>query len=382
MIINHGIQKNKSDGTSLKSGFTLIEMLIALAVTSVIMIGTYSLILINQRQYIREDSHRDLVSNVRAFQSFLSDDLRSAGAVLSLLHTGNYLQGEVPFNGIQPLNSFTYPDGVILAAGDPNATTILQDEDGWTSEDEELTVLDPTTNWAVNDLGLIMQKEGYYVFRVTEVAGHTLTVRPAAVYYSGLLSSSHYQDFLFKQFNDQLGSDLTYPDESPVVRLFYFNIYLAREEDDGSFTMTLTSDSQGEADLENNQSDSLGIPLIENLIDFQMDYTTQNAEPVIWASVRNDFSNQPDPCGNGPDDPMCIAFRQQFTSRQIGSVRVFMMARSQIDQTRRPKENDTEDTIDYPLMGDIFARPDQERGSYHYHYNEFDVAIRNYRIIY
>lgn len=357
-------------------GFTLIEVLVALAVTSLIMIGTYSLIIVNQKQHLREDRLRELIGTTRSLETFLCDDFRSAGAILSMLHTRNYLGKEVPFNGIQPLNNSAYPDGVILAAGDPDATTILSAD--WTPGGS--MTLDPTNpgSWDVGDIGLVMTENGYYIFRVTAVAGNVLSLRNSSVYHSGLLQSAHFNDYL----EDQLGysgDGLTYQKNNPVVRLSYFRIYLVRTEADGSQTLTVATDCEGTADIEDNESDTIGIPLVENVFDFQIDYVTQDQPPQYWASLRTVGVNYPDPCSD-PGSEDCISFRRIFTNRTMGNARIFMMTRSAEDPTRRPGGAD--DTIDVPLMGDVAARDNQPRGHFHYHYQEYDITLRNFRIVY
>lgn len=361
-------------------GFTLIEMLIALGVTSVVMAGTYLLILTNQRQQIREDHLRNLVSDVRNLQAFLSTDFRSAGAILSMFHTQNFLAAEAPFNGIQPLNNADYPDGVILAAADPLTVTSLTSSfapGGGTIEVDRTVDSTGQPVWTAGDNGLVMAGNGYYVFSITNIAGNTLSVRGEPVYYSGQLASTHYNDFL----DDQLGTNgnaINYDIGAPVVRLEYFRIYLVRTEADNSRTLTLTTDTTGTADIEGNETNTMNVPLLENIVDFQLDYVTQSINPTFWASIRGAV-NEPAPCADA-SGAKCVQFRQAFTLRQLSNVRIFLMARSAYDMTRRP--GGATDTIDIPAMGDSPAKPDTPRGSYHYQYLEYDVALRNYRIVY
>lgn len=364
-----------------RAAFTLVEMLIALGVTSIIMAGTYLLILTNQRQQVREDRLRNLVSDTRNVQSFLTTDFRSAGAVLSMFHTQNHVADEVPFNGIQPLNNEDYPDGVILAAGDPSTVTSLTSS--FTPGTGNLNVnrttdADGNYQWQAGDCGLVMSRDGYYIFSVTAVTTSTLSIRGTSVYYSGLLSSAHYDDFVDDQYGTK-GNAVTYNIEAPVVRLEYFRIYLVRTEGDNTLTLTLTTDTEDTADIENNETNTMNIPLLENLYDLQMDYVTQDAAPIFWASLRGAGSNEPDPCSNATDTK-CVDFRRAFTYRKISNVRIFMMSRSAYDMTRRP--GGSEDTIDVPEMGDVAARPGLSKAYYHYQYQEYDIALRNYRIIY
>lgn len=370
------------------SGFTLIEVLVSTTVLLFVVAGLVSMIMLNQRQHIRENLKQTMVSETRNFQSFLNDDLRDAGAILTLMHTGSFLKKPAPFNGILPLNNDDFPDGVILASGDQRGVTRLTSDfntSGTTLNVETVEYTDQYTGttdvaWAENDVGLVIREDGFWVFQVTAtpaIGANTLSIRSAPVYFSGLLDTVHYDDMI----DDQLGTTGAglYATESPVIRLHYFHIYLTRVDKDKDGhdmnVMTVTFDTFGEADLMGiDATDTIGIPLIEHIIDFQIEYLTQDG--YLWANV----DSFPNPCSS-PSDANCVSFRELFVNRNIGSVRVFLMTETELDKSitgstaSAPK-------WDKPAMGDsalISAQSEEKRRRIYY---EFEIAPRNFRIVY
>jgi hypothetical protein len=352
--------------------------------------GLVSLIMTNQRQHIRESLKQEMVSSTRNFQAFLNDDLRNAGAILTLMHTGSFLKAPAPFNGILALNNADFPDGIILASGDQRGVTKLTADfstGGTSLSVESVDYEDKYTGetgvaWAKDDVGLVMRENGFWVFRVTAtpaLGDTTIAIRAEPVYYSGLLYTDHYDDFI----DDQLGTDGTgdylADPTSPVVRLHYFHIYLTRvdKNDEGQDmnTLTITTDTLGESDLMGvDATDTIGIPLIENIIDFQIEYLTQDG--FLWANADG-FA---DPCPS-PNSADCQTFRKLFVNRNLASLHVFLMTETELDRSitgnlaAAPK-------WDKPVMGDsplISAQTEEKRRRIYY---EFEIAPRNYRIVY
>lgn len=376
---------------SFRSGFTLIETLVSLSVMLFVVAGLVSLIMTNQRQHIRENLKQEMVSSTRNFQSFLNEDLRNAGSILTLLHTPTFLGQPSPFTGILPLNNDNFPDGVILAAGDQQGSTELTAD--YSAGNTVLSVkktsyIDPVTlseipAWAVNDIGLIARPDGFWVFTVTQapaVGDTSLSVRSAPVYFSGLLNTDNYDDFL----NDQLGGQGTgtYLSGSPVIRLHYFHIYMVRVDQDkegnDALTLTVTTDTLGnlsQSDLENASGvPTIGIPLIENIVDFQIEYLTQDG--FFWASL----SGNPNPCSSSASAD-CISFREQFSNRNIGGIRVYLLTETELDKSISGTPPASM-KWDKPAMGDASALTDQPEEKRRRIYYEFDIAPRNFRIVY
>ena len=107
-------------------GFTMVEMMVSLTVMLVILASIIGVIIAEQNTHLTEGRKLDMNQGARVIEQMLYDGFRSSGSVLSLANTMVLLNSStIPFNGVYPLNHVGYPDGVILASGDPMALTRL-----------------------------------------------------------------------------------------------------------------------------------------------------------------------------------------------------------------------------------------------------------------
>lgn len=367
-----------------RRGFTLVEMMVSLSIMLFVVIALVTLIITTQSAHLTEGRKLDMNQGARVIEQMLYDGFRSSGSVLSLANTPALLGSPaLPFNGVYPLNNSGYPDGVILASGDPDAVTRLTAD--FAPGGTQLNVISVNLGdgsgvaWQANDIGLVMRTDGYYVFRVTgtPVLGDTsLAVRNTPVYYSGLLSTAHYNDACEEQLGT-LGNINNYISESPVVRLDYFNIYLVRTEADGSRTLTLTTDCDNQGDIFANPiTDTRAIPILPNIEDLQIEYLTHDVPPLIWAGSEGARGN-PCPAGN-ENSGDCLNFYSQFYTKNIASARIFVLLRT---EEERNKHQGSGIVYNKPLMGDT-AGAELPVGRYHYTYMQYEVLIRNYNNIY
>jgi prepilin-type N-terminal cleavage/methylation domain-containing protein len=356
-------------------GFSLVEMMVSLTVMLIIIVAIFSIIVAEQNTHLTEGRKLDMNQGARVIEQMLSEGFRGSGSVLSLANTPVLLGSPaLCFNGIYPLNNTNYPDGVILASGDPLALTRLT---------QFFTPADATVNvqsanlpdgsgpaWQDGDCGLIMRSggnPGYYVFRVTAVTATTLTVRTTSVYYSGLLNTANYNDQCDEQFGT-MGNNGIYPIDSPVVRLDYFNIFLTRTETDGSRTLTLTVDCEDVLDVLANPTSMRGVPILPNIEDIQIEYIAKVVPPAVLPDVW---------AGSDPTFPGgTAAFYNQFYTKNIASARIFALLRT---EEERNKKQGTGVIYSKPAMGDV-AAVTLPVGRYHYSYMQYQVFIRNYNL--
>ena len=367
-------------------GFTLVEMMVSLTIMLFVIIALISLIIATQNTHLTEGRKMDMNQGARVIEQMLYDSFRSAGSVLSLANTPSLLGGGIPpFNGIYPLNNTTYPDGVILSSGDPNAVTRLTGDftpGGGSLSVQTVNLADGSAvAWHLNDVGLVMRTSGYYVFRVTatpNLNGTQLTIRTTPAYYSGLLNTANYND----PSNEQLGgagNSGNYVAGSPVVRLDFFNIFLTRTEADGTRTLTLTTDCEGVGDIFNSANpitDYRAVPILPNLQDLQIEYITHDTPPIIWAGSDTSYDN---PCPAGSETSGgCVNFYSQFFTKNITSARIYVLL---CTEEERNKHLGSGIVYNKPAMGDAAAAT-LPVGRYHYNFMRYEVLIRNFNNIY
>lgn len=277
---------------SARKGFTLVETMVVLVIMVLVMSSIYMMILYYRDVAGTEQARVRQTQESRYLLSAFSSEVKNAGAVMTLVNTGGFLATPPHFNGIYPLNNDDFADGVILASGDPNAVGKLVTEADMSS-DTTLTLNNLTSNpaWADKDKGILIGPNGYYVFQVQGTpSGTTLTVRPQAVYYSGLLHTTNYDD------DESSGKTMVYPTNAPVMRLGDFSIYLVQQRYDSAKKRNVrdlvrVSDcfDIGTALTDTTGNVVKGV-IAENIWDLQLSYTAYPNFPDVTTS-ESYFSN-------------------------------------------------------------------------------------------
>jgi len=374
---------------SSNSGFSLLEVLTASVILVFVIIALYSLIISSEATQLSEENKTNMNQAARAVDEILCENIRNAGSILSLLNTPGFLGTPSPFVGIYPLNNINYPDGIILASGDYLGVTELTSDfsPGTTSISVLNTLLPDGSNpaWSINDTGMVIRSDGYYLFKVTgavATGATSLTIRATPVYYSGLLNvPGKYRDYSADSNHlGTSGNNGNYVTGSPVIRLNYFSIFLVKTETDGSTSLTLTTDTQGVANIlaDGMENSTRAIPIIPNIEDIQFEYITKDNPPEIWASTPASTSTYSDPCSTA-GNPDCVSFIQNINNKNIASIRVFALFKTE-DKHRKANSGDSR-TYKKPRMGDV---PEKtiSAGRFHYTYLTYEVMIRNFNIIY
>ncbi len=373
--------------TGTNSGFTLIEVLTSSVIVLIVLVSFYSLIISTQSTQVTEENKVDMNQSLRAIDQILCDNIRNAGSIFTILNTPNFLSTPAPFVGIYPLNRDDYPDGIILASGDYQAVTELSSDftPGTTTIAIESTTDLEGINaaWIENDIGVVIRSDGYYIFKVVAPVtfGDTqLTIRQTAVYYSGLLNvPSSYADMSSDPNHLNTSGNIgIYPSGNPVFRLNYFSMFLAKTETDGTRTLTFTTDTEGVANVlaDGLETSTRAIPIVPNIHDLQFEYITKALPPELWASSSTALTSYPDPCATAAA-PNCPAFIQNFISKNISSVRVYILLRTE----DKHKGSVTGQSFNKPRMGDSPAAT-LATGRFHYTYLTYEILIRNFNIIY
>ncbi len=287
-----------------EKGFSLIESLITASVFLIVLAGVYLMVFHYAEVSRTEQSRRRMQQESRFLTSHFASELKNAGAVLTYISSISFSGATSYFNGISPLNSdnyANYPDGIIIAAGDPEAVTTLNGD--YTTGDETMNVestevavyneSDPNENppWGTGDKGIILDPNRYYVFYVEDADPGILSIRAESVYYSGLLQTTNYEDA------PQMGKGFTYPDKAPVIRLANFSIYLFREiphnrkKSQMIRQLVRVTDAKDNADVLSASSPAEVSIISENIWDMQITYT---AYPTFDDTITPDTAIDPD----------------------------------------------------------------------------------------
>jgi hypothetical protein len=314
-----------------EKGFSLIEALVTSSVFLVVLAGVYLMVFHYAEVSRTEQSRRRMQQESRFLTSHFAAEVKNAGSVLTIADTDIFLKEAPYFNGIYPLNSDNYagfPDGIIVATGDPQAvTTLTQDYTPGTEtiyhESTEDIVYESDAGdtyqtgewraWRKGDKGIILDPRGYYIFYVEDVPDNTtFKVRDKAVYYSGLLMTYADPDSVKTYYDSttEVGNAITYlastPEKkTPVIRLANFSIYLFREvphprkESQMIRQMVRITDAKGEGDVLAMDSNAAVSIISENIWDMQITYTSygnfSNEKPGEDTTATQYFA---DPAGD------------------------------------------------------------------------------------
>lgn len=277
-----------------EKGFTLVEMLVSTMLLVLIMYSVFMMIDFQMEFSKTQQAQTRMQQESRYLLTSFAADLKNAGAILTLAHTGSFLADTPYFNGIFPINGVdagtndTYPDGIIIAAGDPDAVTSLTAavalSPGATLPVKSTAVVSPALPWSPSDKGILISSDGYYVFSVASVGtdGSSITMASTPVYYSGMLNSPVTQAGTSTGYVDSAtntGDSLTYPMNAPVMRLSNFGIYLVDERFDAKLNRNIrqlvkVNDANGDTggDFLSSSSSAIKGVIAENIWDFQISY--------------------------------------------------------------------------------------------------------------
>jgi len=360
-----------------RKGFSLVEAMVVLVLMVFIMSSVYLMIMYFRDVSGTEQAKVRQTQESRYLLSVFSSELKNAGSVLTLANTGSFLSASPYFNGIYPINNTDFPDGVILASGDPNAVCKLTAEADVSGSGTILqvnnTIADP--DWADGDHGILIGPDGFYVFSVAAggVGTSTLTLEDTPVYYSGLLNTTNYID---PGSPAGTGNIVTYPVNAPVMRLSDFSIYLIDERDDAAKgrnvrELVRVTDCKGIAGvLENN--DPVNGPvkgvIAENVWDMQLAYTAYPNFPDV--TTKNDFFTS-----TGSSDPDALLnLLKAIRSKTFKEITVNVVALTD----DYPGKGSV--TYQLPLLADNANDEKTITGKFNYKTYSFLIEPRNYNI--
>lgn len=296
-----------------EKGFSLVETMVTMALFFVVLGSVYSMVIHYGNVSRTENSRIRMQQESRYMMTNFTQEIQDAGAVLTAMG----LERPIIFNGVYPLNQTDYPDGFIVASGDPDGVTRLAEDYSFADDSYYLTVdtVIKTTSagynpakeyefraWKPGDKAILVNQNGYLIFKVKTVTYNTndtdiIEMREQPVYYSGLLYTQSSRSAGARLYTDTLGSgvkgnDVTYPAKSAVIRLTSFAIYLFQDITYPSVSgerlihqMIRVTDAMGEADVLLGTSTAEKSIISENIFDLQISYKAYETNEVFKEST-------------------------------------------------------------------------------------------------
>ncbi|HLP61883.1 MAG TPA: prepilin-type N-terminal cleavage/methylation domain-containing protein [Candidatus Deferrimicrobium sp.] len=309
-----------------EQGFSLIETMITMALFFIVLGSVYTMVIHYGNVSRTENSRIRMQQESRYMMTNFTQEIQDAGAVLTAIPTFVKDVKNISFNGIYPLNQTDYPDGFIVASGDPDGVTYLDQAYSKAANGYFMTVktvyktssaeYDPTKEyelrpWKPGDKAMLVNDDGYFIFRVKAVTYNTdstdtIEMRDLPVYYSGLLHTQTSRSTGFRTYIDQntgpsaiTGNNVTYQEGSAVIRLASFAIYVFQDMTYSSPNgdrlirqLVRVTDSKGEADVLLGTSTAEKSVISENIFDMQISYKTYESYQDF---VNSTPSETPDP---------------------------------------------------------------------------------------
>lgn len=379
-----------------QKGFSLVEMMVSMGLFLVVLSGVYVMVVHYGEVSRTEHSRLRMQQETRFLMGPFASDVQNAGAVLTITFTGHFLKNDPYFNGLWPLNKTAYPDGMIVAAGDPEAVTRLTEpyvpgDSGsvLTVESTELAGYDATRpyelrQWAKGDTGIIVCKEGYLVFSVETLTETTITMREEPVYYSGLMNTtaSPYSAVTYTDPAETNGDSVEYPQDAPVIRLDSFAVYLFKEVAhpiDGISDRLVrqfirVSDFMGEADPLGDGSKAVKSVISENIWDMQITYLAYENFDELTPDI--DIDNTHYYFAGSTTNPSADDLVVDLRARRLKQVDISVIT---ITDEYGGRGEFTDRLV--PALGDgisYYLPP----GKYNYKIVDFSIETKNYNIIF
>jgi len=394
-----------------EKGFSLLELMITTSLFLVVLLGVYTMVGHFADSSRTENSRLRMQQETRYLTANFASELKNAGSVLTISSSGNFLRDAPYFCGIYPLNNTGFPDGIIIATGDPEAVTTLTVPHSFSSDGLELQVksttvpvyydepADNTTismnpeDWGPGDIGIVIGTTGYYVFAVDSVTATTITTRAEPVYYSGLLNTStgtgggqHY----FTDSEAVKGNTIQFPgsdkadSKAPVIRLSSFSIYLFRIIEHpiyGYMGRTLrqfvrVSDAMGDADVLNSNTAVVDV-ISENIWDMQITYIAYED----FAAADPTTAVDPDHFYFGPADSSSNVLENLLTDIRTKALKQFDITFVTITDEYGVQGKYDKGTFNHkiPPLGDS-AEYNLDPGRYGFKILSLQIEPRNFNI--
>lgn len=156
-----------------RKGFTLVELLVTLAISGVVMAGVYSVFYTQQKSYTTQEQVSEMQQNLRAAMLMISRDARMAGFGLASGRLSYYNGASMDSTyAIEIYNN--NPDQIDIVYADASCTTNLSSS--MPQPSSEFNV-DDTSCFSDGDLGIISDGTNADIIQITQVQHASLKLQ-------------------------------------------------------------------------------------------------------------------------------------------------------------------------------------------------------------
>jgi len=163
------------------SGFTLVELLIALSLGGILVSAIYGLFIFQNRSYVAQNNIAEMQQNARIAMSILTGEFRLAGFGFSM--NGDYNRPGGTTFAVTPANSSIAPDSVTIQyGGDPSPNVPVTLTNAMANSNSGISlVVSNVTGFLVNDYVIISDGQNAARLQVTGINTGTKTLQYTSV---------------------------------------------------------------------------------------------------------------------------------------------------------------------------------------------------------
>ena len=334
---SHTLQSR--DMSPARQGFTLVELMVAMALSTIVLLATLSIMVASQRSYQTEEEQGYIQQTARAALDFLSDDLRRAALGLPAQEEAV----EERFVAFSPdsVNSSSVPDRLVFQASEGGVAYLQQELPFGLGGSFAAPVIPKS-------LGLFKVNQPLVFFSIDrEFLGTGLVT--AVNDDGGILSGS------ILDLNGE--NQRTMEENSLIMQQAQYIIYAVGQDSQSRQLVRCITANPADSCPGSGGND---VTVADDVEDFQVSVLLRN--DTVWRADF-DFSTPLDP--SGPDDPAA----PKIDRRNIKAIRLDILVRGW------GRHNEYDDTRTYTL-GNRVTTPAADEAARHYYRTHMFVIVR------
>ena len=322
-----------------RQGFTLVELMVAMALSTIVVLATLSIMVASQRSYQTEEEQGYIQQTARAALDFLSDDLRRAALGLPAQEEAV----EERFVAFAPnsVNSSSAPDRLVFQASE-GGVAYLQQEIPFSLGGAFAATVIPNT------LSLFKVNQPLVFFSIDREFlgnGQVTSVNNDGGFLSGTILDLNGENQRTMEVN------------SIIMQQAQYIIYAVGQDAQGRQLVRCITANPADACPGSGGND---VTVADDVEDFQVSVLLRN--DTVWRP-NFDFSTPLDPAG--PDDPIA----PKVDRRNIKAIRLDILVRGW------GRHNEYDDLNTYTL-GNRVTTPSADEDARHYYRTHMFVIVR------